>query len=81
MSLHYGTPQLVIGGVFVVVSLLLASAFLVIGLQAGADVSVERVHRVGYWLRKRWLALLAALGVLVVGICPMPAAVRAVGRR
>ena len=68
MSLHYGTPQLVIGGVFVVVSLLLASAFLVIGLQAGADVSVERVHGVGYWLRKRWLALLAAVGVLVVGI-------------
>jgi len=68
VSLHYGTPQIVIGGVFVVLSVLLASAFVVIGLQAGTDVSVERVHRVGYWLRKRWLALLAAIGVVVVGL-------------
>ena len=29
---------------------------------------MERVHRVGYWLRKRWLALLLVVGVLVVGI-------------
>jgi len=40
VSLHYGTPQIVIGGVFVVLSVLLASAFVVIGLQAGTDVSV-----------------------------------------
>jgi cytochrome c oxidase subunit 2 len=26
------------------------------------------VHQVGYWLRKRWLALLVVIGVLVVGI-------------
>ena len=68
MSLHYGTPQIVIGGVFVMLTVLLASAFLLIGFHAGTDVSVERVHRVGYWLRKRWLALLVAVGVLAVGI-------------
>jgi cytochrome c oxidase subunit II len=67
VSLHYGTPQVVIGAVFAVIALLLAYAFVVIGLQAGADVSVERVQRVGYWLRKRWLAVVAAIGVLAVG--------------
>jgi cytochrome c oxidase subunit 2 len=68
VRLHYGDPQIPIGVVFAELSLLLASAFLVIGVQAGSDVSVERVHRVGYWLRKRWLALLVVIGVLVLGI-------------
>jgi len=68
VSLHYGDPQIAIGVVFAAIALLLAVAFLVIGVQAGSDVSVERVHRVGYWLRKRWLALLLVVGVLVVGI-------------
>ena len=68
MSLHYGDPQIAIGVVFAALVLLLACAFVVIGVQAGSEVSVERVHRVGYWLRKRWLALLLVVGVLVVGI-------------
>ena len=68
MSVHYGDPQIAIGVVFAVLALLLACAFVVIGVQAGTEVSVERVHRVGYWLRKRWLALLRRVGVLVVGI-------------
>jgi cytochrome c oxidase subunit 2 len=68
MNLHYGTPQVVIGLVFAFLALLLGYAFFVIGLQAGADVSVERVNRVGYWLRKRWLALVTAVGVVVVGV-------------
>lgn len=68
MRLHYGDPQIAIGAVFAVLALLLAVAFLVIGAQAGSDVSLERVHRVGYWLRKRWLALLLVVGVLVFGI-------------
>jgi len=68
VSLHFGDPQIAIGAVFAVLSFLLACAFLVIGVQAGSEVSVERVHRVGYWLRKRWLALLLVIGVLVVGI-------------
>lgn len=68
MSVHYGDPQIAIGAVFAVLALLLAGAFLVIGLQASSDVSYERVHRIGYWLRKRWLALLLVIGVVVVGI-------------
>ena len=68
MSVHYGSPQVGIGAVFAVLAFLLAGAFLVIGVQAGSEASEERVHRVGYWLRKRWLALLLVIGVLVVGI-------------
>lgn len=68
MSIHYGNPQVSIGIVFAALALLLMTAFVVIGLQAGSDASVERVHSVGYWLRKRWLALLLVIGVLVVGI-------------
>lgn len=68
MSLHYGDPQIAIGAVFAVLALLLATAFLVIGLQAGSEVGAQRVHDVGYWLRKRWLALVLVIGVLVVGI-------------
>ena len=68
MSVHYGNPQIAIGAVFAVLALLLACTFLVIGVQAGSEASEERVHRVGYWLRKRWLALLLVIGVLVIGI-------------
>lgn len=68
MSLHYGDPQIALGVTFAVIALLLALAFVVIGVQAGSDVSFERVHRVGYWLRKRWLTFLLVSGVVIVGI-------------
>ena len=68
MSVHYGDPQIAIGVVFAGLALLLGSVFLVIGLQARSDVPDERVHQVGYWLRKRWLALLLVIGIVVVGI-------------
>jgi cytochrome c oxidase subunit II len=68
VSLHYGDPQIAIGAVFAVLALLLAVAFFVIGVQAGTEVGFQRVHDVAYWLRKRWLALLLVIGVLVVGI-------------
>jgi len=67
-TLRYGDPQIAIGIVYAILSLLLAVAFVVIGIRAGSEQSDERVHRVGYWLRKRWLALLLVIGVLVVGI-------------
>ena len=47
---------------------LLGAVFVVIAMQAGSEVGEQRVHDVGYWLRKRWLALLVVIGVLVVGI-------------
>jgi cytochrome c oxidase subunit II len=68
VNIHYGDPQIAIGVVFAVLALLLAVAFVVIALHAGTEVEFERVHDVGYWLRKRWLALLVAVGVIVVGI-------------
>ena len=68
MSLHYGDPQIAIGVVFAALALLLATAFVVIAVQAGSEVGFQRVHDVGYWLRKRWLALLVVVGVVVVGI-------------
>jgi cytochrome c oxidase subunit II len=68
MSLHYGSPQIAIGIAFAVLAALLGAVFIVIATQAGTEVGEQRVHDVGYWLRKRWLALLVALGVLVVGI-------------
>lgn len=68
MSPHFGNPQIAIGIVFAVIAVVLGTVFIVVGVQAGSDVSVERVHRVGYWLRKRWLTLLVVVGVLVVGV-------------
>jgi cytochrome c oxidase subunit 2 len=68
VGLHFGAPQIVIGVVFAVIAAFFAVAFVVIGRQAGTEVSVERVHRVGYFLRTRWLALLIAIGVVVVGL-------------
>jgi cytochrome c oxidase subunit II len=68
LSLHFGAPQIAIGVVFALLAFLLAAAFVVIAVQAGSELTFERVHEVGYWLRKRWLALLVVLGVLVVGI-------------
>ena len=68
LSVHYGNPQIAIGLTFAVLACLLVVAFAVIAFQAGSEVGAQRVHDVGYWLRKRWLALLLVIGVLVVGI-------------
>jgi cytochrome c oxidase subunit 2 len=68
VSIHYGDPQIAIGVVFAVLALLLGGLFLAIGLHARSDVPDERVHRMGYWLRERWLGSLVAIGVVVVGI-------------
>jgi cytochrome c oxidase subunit 2 len=68
LSLHFGDPQIAIGIVFALLALLLATMFVVIAVQAGSEVGAQRVHDVGYWLRKRWLAVLIVVGVFVVGI-------------
>jgi Heme/copper-type cytochrome/quinol oxidases, subunit 2 len=68
MQLRYGDPQVAIGIVFAVLALMFGAGFAVIARQAGSEVAFERVHTVGYWLRKRWLAFLVVIGVLVVGI-------------
>jgi cytochrome c oxidase subunit II len=66
--LRYGEPQVAIGIVFLVLALLIAALFVTVALQTASDVPFERVQSVGYWLRKRWLGLLCALLVVVVGI-------------
>src|SRR5581483_10782090 len=68
VGLQYGDPQIAIGAVFAVLSVLFAAAFAVIARQAGTEVGFDRVHAVGYWLRNRWLAVLVVLGVFVLGI-------------
>jgi cytochrome c oxidase subunit 2 len=68
VSLHYGDPQIAIAVVFAVLAVLLAAAFVVIAVQAGTEAGAERVHDVGYWLRKRWLALVLVIGVVVLGV-------------
>lgn len=66
--LHYGEPQVAIGLVFLVLVLLIATLFVTVARQTVTDVPFERVQSVGYWVRKRWLAFLVVLLVLVVGV-------------
>ncbi len=68
MNLHYGEPQVAVGVVFAVLAIGLASLFAAVAASSRNDVAYERVQRTGYWLRRRWLALLLVLGVLVLGI-------------
>ena len=68
MALHYGEPQVAVGIVFAVVASLFAGLFVVVGLSSREDVAFERVQRVGYWVRRRWLVALVVFGVLVLGI-------------
>src|SRR5689334_898816 len=68
MSLHFGSPQIAIGIVLAVLATLFASAFVIVARQAGTEVGEQRVHDVGYWIRQRWIALLAGSGVVVLGL-------------
>lgn len=67
MTLHYGTPQIIVAIVYLVIVLALVVMFSSVAAHASTAMPLERVQAVGYWIRKRWLALLAALLVVVVG--------------
>ena len=67
MHLHYGTAQILVAIIFLLIALALAVVFASVAANAGAGVPFERVQAVGYWIRRRWLASLAALLVVVVG--------------
>jgi len=67
MHLHYGTAQTLVAVVFLVIALALAVVFAAVAAHAGDEVQFARVQAVGYWIRKRWLAFLVALSVVVVG--------------
>ncbi len=64
LNLHYGEPQIAIGIVLAV----LAAAFAAVALSSRSDVAYSRVQVTGYWLRRRWLAMLVVLGVVVLGL-------------
>ena len=66
--LRYGEPQVAIGIAFLVLALLIAGLFATVARQTVEDVPFERVQGAGYWLRKRWLAFLCVLLVVVVGL-------------
>ena len=65
---RYGEPQVAVGIVFVVLALLIVAVFVTVARRTVSDTPFERVQAVGYWLRKRWLAFLCALLVVVVGL-------------
>jgi cytochrome c oxidase subunit 2 len=66
--LHYGEPQVAIGIAFLAIALAIAALFVTVARHTRSDVPFERVQAAGYWLRKRWLAFLVVLLVLVVGL-------------
>ena len=66
LKLHFGEPQTALAIVFAVLALCLAALFVVVAAQTRSEVPFERVQRVGYWIRRRWLVFLALLGVSVV---------------
>lgn len=68
MTLHYGSPQVWIGVAFAVLAVLLAAVFTAIGISSRSDIAYARVQGAGYWLRRRWLALLLVVGVVVIGL-------------
>ena len=68
MSLHFGTVQITAGVVFAVLALAFAAVFVVVAAKSRSDIPYERVQSSGYWLRKRWLALLTVVIVCVVGL-------------
>ena len=68
MRLHYGEPQVAVGVIFVVLTALIALVFLAVARSAGQDVPYERVQRIGYWLRPRWLAALVVVGFVLLPV-------------
>ena len=67
MTLHYSETQILIGIVFAVVVAALMALFVVVGLNSRREIPFPLVQSTGYWIRRRWLILLIALLVVVVG--------------
>jgi cytochrome c oxidase subunit 2 len=56
-----------VGIVFAALAACLAALFAVVALRTRVEVPFGRVQEVAYWIRRRWLAFLVALLVVVVG--------------
>ncbi len=68
MSLHFGTVQIAAGAAFAALALVFAAVFVLVAVKSRSDIPYERVQGAGYWLRKRWLALLVVVIVCGLGI-------------
>lgn len=67
-SVAYGEVQVAVAAVFAALAVTLAALFALAARRSLAEVPLEEVTRRGYRLRSRWLFLLAALLVVVVGL-------------
>lgn len=67
MHLHYGTPQVLVAIIYLAIVLFLVLVFATVAASTRSATPFPRVQAVGYWIRRRWLAFLAALLVVVVG--------------
>ncbi len=71
--MHFGALQIVTLVVFGVIAFAILLVFVVAADVSRQEVPLERVQRGGYWFRKRWLAFLAALVPLLVGVAAVTA--------
>ncbi len=67
-GLHFGALQIVTLVIFGVIAFLVLLVFAIGADSSRQEIPLERVQRQGYWFRKRWLAFLAALVPVLVGI-------------
>lgn len=68
MAITYGSVQIAVAAVFAAIALTLVAGFAVVARRSLAEVPLDQVTRAGYRLRRRWLFLLSALLVVVVGL-------------
>lgn len=66
--MHFGGVQIAALVVFAVIAFVIVVVFVVVAASADEDVPYEEVQRPGYRFRKGWLAFLAALVPILVGI-------------
>lgn len=68
MSFHFGTVQEAVAGVFAGIAVLVVLIFVIVAAKTRSDVPYERIQEAGYRIRKPWLAFLAGLLVVVLGV-------------
>jgi len=69
--MHYGNLQVTTLAIFGALALLLVTLFLKVASSTSRDVPLEEVQEKGYRLRRAWLASLAALVPIVVGVAAL----------
>ena len=65
---HYGGLQVAVLAIFAALAFVIALLFVVAAAMSQESVVYAEVQRLGYWIRKRWLALLAVLVPPVIGL-------------